>query len=232
MLALLPVRAFALNSRESNPSIIDIPDARIKVHDESNIRFTISNFAHFGNSGDMDDPDGGGVAPCGEYPAYSGKEYFFAGALWIGAEIDTVDQNGDPMLDTLVSIGLDGWIGISSEMYPSPGDDQSLWEERNIGDQEYAAVYVDTLTDPAYIPEDYYDQRLHIPLGVKITQHSMCWSSPGYDETFVIDFILENVWGRDLSNVWLGFYNDADIWHNSESPYGPEQGQRTIFAVL
>ena len=199
------------------------PDTQWKVHRASNIHFTITNFGHIGNANGVPDPETGELAPGAEFPANSGLDYLFLGALWIGAEVDTIDQYGNPILDTLVSTGADGWLDIASELLP-PGGEESLWEEEIFGDEEFFAVFSDTLTDPRYVPYDPYDGRLHIPLGLKIIRNSFCWSSPGYHELFFLNYYLENIGGRNLHNAWIGMYYDGDVMHESESPYGPEMG--------
>jgi len=213
-----------MNGQDFNPVITDVPDFQAKVHDISNIYFTITNFGILGSmSGNYVDPDWQGRMPGTEFPAGSEIEHLFIGALWIGAEVDTVDEYGNPALDTLVSVGFDGWWG-TMELLPSPTGEESLWEDNIIGDQEYYAVYYDTTTNPQYVTPDPIDMRYHIPLGLKITQNSICWRSSGYDEIFIINYNLENIGGRDLHNVWAGLYYDGDVAHISEPPYGEESG--------
>ena len=210
--------------KDSRHITTEAPDAQWKVHRASNIHFTITNFGHIGNAHDVMDPDTGELAPGAEFPGGSGLDYLFMGCLWIGAEVDTIDQYGNPILDTLVSVGGDGWLSIDSELWPPPEGEESLWEEEIFGDEEFFAVFSDTLTDPAYVPPDPYDGRPHIPLGLKITRNSLCWSSPGYDQLFFLNYYLENIGQRYLHNAWIGIYYDGDVWHESEDPYGPEQG--------
>lgn len=221
---IIPANLWGVASNRGHPLITDTPNIQIKVHRASNIHFTISNFAQFGNAHQLPDPDSGVLAPGAEFPAGSGLEHLFIGCLWIGAEIDTIDENGNPILDTLTSVGGDGWLSISSELLPAAAGEESLWEEEISGDEEFFAVFSDTLTDPVFVPPDPYDQRPHIPLGLKVTRNSFCWSSPGYDELFFLDYYLENIGQRYLHNAWIGIYYDGDVWHESENPYGSEQG--------
>ena len=221
---LIPAIAVAMSSKMVDQRITTAPGIEVEVHDASGAYFTITNFGQVGSmSGAYDDPDWEGIVPGAEFPAASDIDYLFIGALWIGAEVDTVDGSGNPVLDTLVSVGFDGWWGID-ELLPPPTREESLWEEEVFGDQEFFAVYYDTTTNPSYVSPDPIDQRNHLPLGLKITQNSFCWSSPGYNEIFVINYFLENISGRDLHNAWAGFYYDGDVYHSSEMPFGPEQG--------
>ncbi|MEE9553210.1 MAG: T9SS type A sorting domain-containing protein [candidate division Zixibacteria bacterium] len=224
IILLFFVYAVAMDSGKSNPQITVVPGVQAKVHDASNIYFTITNIGQLGSMGDMNqDPEWEGWTPGAEFPAGSEIDYLYAGAIWVGAEVDTVDEYGNPVLDTLVSVGWDGWWNVT-ELFPLPPDEQSLWEQLIFGDEEFFAVYYDTLTNPMYVPQDPIDQRPHIPLGLKITQNSFCWSSQGYDEIFILNYYLENIGGRDLHNVWFAIYFDGDVFHESESPFGNEEG--------
>ncbi len=199
---------------DSRPTLTDTPDTQYKVHDASNIYFTISNYGMTGSWA--------GETPGAEFPAASGIDYLFFGALWIGAEVDTIDGQGNPILDTLVSVGFDGWMGVMELFPPFPGE-ESLWEEIIFGDEEFFAAFSDTATDPRFVGWDPIDGP-HIPLGLKITRNSFCWSSPGYDELFFLNYYLENIGGRNLHNAWIGILYDGDVMHESEHPYGPEEG--------
>lgn len=229
IIAILPFllwvsAAYGAALKDGHHITTEAPDAQWKVHRASNIHFTITNFGHIGNAHDLMDPDTGELAPGAEFPGGSGLDYLFMGCLWIGAEIDTIDQYGNPILDTLVSVGGDGWLSIDSELWPPPEGEESLWEQEIFGDEEFFALFSDTLTDPAYVPTDPYDGRPHIPLGLKIIRNSFCWSSPDYDQLFFLNYYLENIGQRYLHNAWIGIYYDGDVWHESENPYGPEQG--------
>ncbi|MEE8418447.1 MAG: hypothetical protein V3S06_07270, partial [candidate division Zixibacteria bacterium] len=222
IIAILPIllwvsAAYGAALKDSRHITTQAPNTQLKVHRASNIHFTITNFGHIGNGHDLMDPDTGELTPCAEFPAHSGLEYLFLGALWIGAEIDTIYQ-GNPILDTLVSVGADGWLSIASELLPPPEGEESLWEEEIIGDEEFFAVFSDTLTDPRYVSDDPYDGRPHIPLGLKITRNSFCWSATDYDQLFFLNYYLENIGQRYLHNAWIGIYYDGDVWHSSESP--------------
>lgn len=209
-------------SRDNSPSIItQVPNLQLRVHRASNIEFSITNYGIIGSQGqDEIDPETGEPAPSAEFPAGSNLEHLFQGCLWIGAVVE--DPHNPGVFDTLVSVGNDGWWGSIFEFFPPPMEYESIWKVQYIGDEEYYAIYFDTVTYG--VTPDPNDGRPHIPLGLKITHHSLCWSSPGYDEFFVINYYIENIYDRDLQDVWLGIYYDGDVMHMSENPYGPDQG--------
>jgi hypothetical protein len=187
------------------------------VHRWPNINFSVTNFGflgsregQFGDTEEFFDP-----APGAMFPAGSDLDYLFQGAIWIGAEIDTVDQNGNPVVDTLVSVGADGWWGNVYELWPGDRPGGAMWRDNITADEEIYAVYFDT-TIRNYPYWDPNDQRPHIPLGLKITQQTKAWSSPDFNEFIILDYIIENIGARFLHNIWIGFYYDGDVWHYSQ----------------
>jgi hypothetical protein len=152
--------------------------------------------------------------------------------------VDTVNALGQPALDTLVSIGNDGWWGNLFEMFPDipPGGTIKVKSTRptsvypygdTLGaksEQDYIAVYTDTFTTSSFVDPDPNDGRPHIPLHLAITQKSYSWSYE-YAEDFVLfDFDIRNIGRKALKNVWIGMYIDGDVYHTSENGYGIEQG--------
>jgi hypothetical protein len=216
------------------------PNTQLRVHDVGKVFLSITNYGFFGSqSGEIPEYTGRYlVAPSCEFPGGSGLEYLFQGALWIGAEVDTTDNLGRPALDTLVSIGNDGWWGTLFEMFPDipPYGGIKVRSTRppdvypngdTVGaksEQDYIAVYTDTFTTSSFVPPDPNDGRPHLPLYISITQRSYAWSYE-YAEDFVLfDFDIANIGGRNLKNLWVAQYIDADVSHSSENPYGQEQG--------
>jgi len=219
-----------------------LPNTQLRVHDVGKLWLSVTNFGFFGSQGGEYGGDDGGyyiIAPGCEFPGGSNLDYLFQGALWIGATVDTVDDFDNPALDTLVSIGNDGWWAGVAELYPDfppngaiqvrsirPSESYPFGDTANsISEQDYIAVYSDTHTNQSYVNPDPNDQREHIPLGIEITQKSYSWSYE-YAEDFVLfDFDIANMNSDvDLKNVWIGLYIDADVAHSSENPYGAEQG--------
>lgn len=214
------------------------PNSQIKVHDVGKIWLTVSNYATFANPHDLPDPrNQDALAPSCMFPGGSNLEYLFSGFLWIGAQRDTIIA-GNPALDTVVSVGGDGWESIESEMWPDfpPNGEIIVRSTRPpdvypygdtvdaISEQDFISVFTDTKTDPSYVPTDPYDGKPHRPLGIEVTQKSYAWSYE-YAEDFVLfDYDIVNIGNQNLRDVWLALYIDADVWHTSENPYGVEQG--------
>ncbi|MFC2170658.1 T9SS type A sorting domain-containing protein [Calditrichota bacterium] len=203
-----------------------------RVHRQGNIWMNITNYGFLGNSGNhsqnqLGDPETGGWAPQCEFPAGSGSQYLFQAGLWIGAIVET-DSGEYPR----VSHGIEGWAGGWGGMEMWPGydfEDPGIIERSNRkrlknyldddvysydakASQEFIATFTDTsLVDPIGRILRTQSDGAHVPLGVKVTQHSMQWDASGFDDFIIIDYNIENIGSRALKNVYLGLLVDADI---------------------
>ncbi|MFH1688229.1 MAG: hypothetical protein ABIE70_12005 [bacterium] len=144
-----------------------------------------------------------------QYPKNSNVSYLFGGAFWVGAIVGR---------DTLVSVGADGWQR-AYEMYPDiapfgemiyrsnsdPGEPEFAGA---ISEEDYVAVYTDTLTEG--VPADFFG-RSHQPLNIEVTQASYAWSYD-YAEDFVLfDYQIKNIGDRPLHEVYMAIYVDCMV---------------------
>ena len=136
----------------------------------------------------------------------------------MGATIDTVDGNGNAILDTLVSVGNDGWWTSMYELLPPTSGIQTIWRDQINADDEIFAIYSDTCTDPSVVIPDPVDSLPHIPLGIVIRQHTMCWSTSGYDDFIILEYSIENIYNRPLHDIWAGIFYDGDIFYRPDRP--------------
>jgi hypothetical protein len=219
-LSFLVSTVYSRGNDQHYPTITSLPNAQLLVHLEPNINLSVTNYGMMGPYGIVG-PDTvwpGETIPGAMFPAGSDLDYLYFGAIWIGAEIDTIDQYGNPILDTLVSVGTDGWWGNVMELFPEEAPGGGMWREEEMADEEIYGVFYDTCEGSFVVP-DPNDQRPHIPLGLKITQHSFAWSSPGYNDFIIIDYVIENILSRYLHNVWVGIYWDGDVFHYQNNPF-------------
>lgn len=186
------------------------PYVEIAVHDIGKIGLTVTNQGHLGTGF----ADGAGNAPSCIYPYPGQQDYLFAGAFWIGAVVGR---------DTLVSVSADGW-NFTREMWPDPGSQpppaggaivaRSIIDgsdEDAVSEQDFICVYTDTVTNPAYVDNDPFDGRPHIPLDIEVTQRSYAWSY-AYAEDFVLfDYSIKNIGVKSLTKVYMGIYIDGDV---------------------
>ncbi|MGB2768211.1 MAG: T9SS type A sorting domain-containing protein [Candidatus Zixiibacteriota bacterium] len=207
-------------SQESDAAWV-MPNVQYRVHTASNLWLCISNWGFLGSQWrELSDPETGLPLPSSPFPGGSDLEYLFQGGIWIGAVV-----NDTPY----VSVALDGWEW-TYELYPDSGVTGSIGENEWWGDQEFVAVYADTLV-PDWGPYPPPDER-HRPLGVKIVQHSYGWETPGYNEFILLDYTIENIGGDTLYEPYVGFYMDVDIAHVNENPYGSYGPQDDITGFL
>ncbi|MGB2697866.1 MAG: hypothetical protein WBD28_08430 [Candidatus Zixiibacteriota bacterium] len=196
-----------------------------RVHRRGNVNFCISNWGYLGSMNRdinespgclfCDHPDSEVHAPSFEFPAGSDLEYLFQGALWIGGVVEG---------ETLVTVGADGWYWIYEFTSSSDIKESGGIRQGGIHDQECISIFADT-ADPA-LPYQWWefpgwDLRRHKPLNVEVTQKSYSWENPPYDDFIILDYTLKNIGDKLISNAYLGFYLDPDIFLLSENPYSP-----------
>lgn len=204
------------------------PNAMNRVHDAGKIRMNFTNYGYFGNDGPQQDgrlfdpcPPGDWAPQC-EFPKGTGQQYLFQAGLWIGALI--VEEGYETKR---VSVGTDGWVNPSiNEFWPGEGESNGILERSTrpgltnclgefvtspqaISDQDFIAVYADTLRDEAFVVEDDVDGP-HRPLGIKVTQKSYSFSQAFAEDFILIDYEIENIAQNYLRNLFVGLYVDAD----------------------
>jgi len=204
-----------------------MPNTQNRSHRVGNVWVTITNYGFFGSQfrqGQLTEQEGpyaGQAAPSFEFPAGSGINYLFQGALWFGALVG---------YDTLVSVGADGWMNVN-ETFPDEGEAGAIiqlstrasseyFSKEAVSEQDYIAVYTDTLTDQAYVATDDKSGRPHQPIGLKIIQKSYSWSYDYAQDFILIDYILFNISDRTIKKPYMALYVDADCWHEATGGEG------------
>ncbi len=208
-------------------SVINI-DTDNRVHRAGAMWMNITNWGYFGNSSvtnaeQMEDPEYPGTwAPQCEFPGGSEDQYLYQGSLWIGAMIQE-----EGFQYPRVSTGSEGWVFPRiHEFYageePDPIIERTsrpnaynrlgdfISSDSAVSEQDFIAVYTDTLTDPNYVNTDPMDGG-HFPLGIKITQKSYAWSYAYARDFIIIDWEIENIADNYLRNLYVGLYIDADV---------------------
>lgn len=177
------------------------PQTQMKSHTAGNLNLVITNWGYFGNTGNYD------TFPWSlEFPSESGQDYLFQGALWIGAVVNS---------DTLVSVGTDGWI-MSNEFFPGTLQGDTIVQRSisklspyfhpdAISEQDLISTFTDTFCP--YTPPD------HVPLEMRITQHSYCWSSYWIEDFVLVRLQIENIREDQatLEDMYAAIYLDGDV---------------------
>ncbi len=205
--------------------------SELRVHKVGKFWLAVTNYGKFGSESlGLTDPCTRNPAPSGEFPAGTGVNYLFQGALWISAIVDT----GALLLpDTLVTVGADGWQQ-DEDMTPD-----LPWETRTIrpnglqqgtcifpysvdavSEQDFIATVSDTTTDPNSIPPGNGFDGPFRPIGLQIIQKSYAWSFD-YSQDFVLfDYVLKNAKTTDINGLYMALYIDADNHNNSVDGQG------------
>jgi len=207
---------------------------QLRTHRVAKYCFPLTNWGFIGSQARRQQESQGGCfnpnpsqdlpAPSFEYPCGSDLDYLFQGALWVGAVVEG---------ETLVSVGADGWLGVY-EMFPATEDQGGCIKEKSIrpstpncnppdtagaiSEQDIIAVYSDTAT--VGINPDDYDRRPHKPIGIQIEQKSYSWSYDYAEDFALIDFTIRNIGQKNVKNIWMGLYVDADVYHISKGAPG------------
>ena len=203
------------NSKKERESLqkVALPFTDYKTHDVGNMWLSIRNTGRFG-----DVPN----EPSCEFPANSGVEYLFSGAIWIAAIVDG---------DTMASIADQGWgAGPGGRRYAFfPGwteDDSIKWNSTRPGphydslavsEQDFIATYSDTSLTAAF--------EGHEPMGIHVTQKSYAWSYSYAEDFILFDFLIENR-SRDIfpepqkyEKLYMGVYIDGDCGYTGITNY-------------
>ncbi|MEE9443981.1 MAG: hypothetical protein V3V99_15055 [candidate division Zixibacteria bacterium] len=182
------------------------------VHNSGKWYFPLGN-GRVPSFGGSVDPETGEVTTNVFFPKGSGNSYVYTILLWIGGVVG---------IDTLVStaadqVSLTGGFELLSAA-PLIG---GLKRTGNFADDEFVAIYSDTISDPGYngVP-NMYDDQTHVPLGVEIRQESYSWADILYDDFVLIKFTVKNILDKNIKNGWIGFYIDPDIYNFPNAPIG------------
>ena len=203
-----------------------LPYTYNRTHRVGKVWLTVNNWGWLGNFNDYvadayADPEYLDWAPQCEFPGGSDVQYLFAAGLWVGSLI--VDENGYSY--PRVSTGADGLVaGEAHEFFPDDHTGiverstrmnaynrlgESISDEAAISEQDFIAVYSDTLVDAYLTPP--VDGVTHEPLGIRVTQKSYAWSYSYAQDILIIDYEVENVASKYLKNLYIGYYVDADV---------------------
>ncbi len=218
-----PTPKQAVRERRPSVSASAIPVVEYAAHNRGNMQLAVANNGTFGTYGEgISDPFTGLLLPSCVFPKNSDLVYLWVGAFWIGAVVGR---------DTLVSVGTDDFYS-TEEFWPevkpfgdikvqSMDPDNPRYAPSARSEQDIIAQYTDTVTNPAFVSRDPIDARGHIPLQIKVNQHTMAWSYSYADDFVLFDYEIQNIGSKRLRRVYMGIWVDGDVWHTSRnSPEG------------
>lgn len=149
--------------------------------------------------------------PSLEYPLNSNVEHLFLAGIWVGA----ISSEGD----TLVSAGAEDTGSSSSspkqEFGPRLEDDFTLlssnplspnFSTAALADQDFRFSFDDINASGGGDNND-----PHIPLGVRVHTKALAYSPPYADDFVILSFDVENASGREMQDLYLGWYNELTV---------------------
>jgi hypothetical protein len=151
------------------------------------------------------DPETGEELRMMDYPNGTDNVYLYGGAIWIGGIVDD---------DTLVSTGLDGWF-FGYEIVPEYLDSGGTYRTGQYADDEFVTTIIDTID----IPFSMYSHSSY-PIGLCIEMKSYSWADTLYDDFIILEYLIINIGGENITDGWIGFYFDNDVYHGSEYSNG------------
>jgi hypothetical protein len=190
---------------------------QLALHDAGRLYLSIGcgGFPPYRNYlGPRRDPETGEWLHSGWFPKDEYIYFFSATALWVGGIV-----NGD----TLVSMAYDPqspWL--PAKFWPPDPESGGIVRSSCYADDEFTAVFTDTVTDTTYVGNYYiYDDTVQTPLGIKITQNSYSWRDTLYDDLVIIDYVIENIGVNFIREGWIGFCSDPDIYDTAWGYFDP-----------
>jgi hypothetical protein len=135
--------------------------------------------------------------------------YPLVGALWIGAEVE--DTSNKMAWDTLVSVSEDCLNTRVHELQLADELGLPRHSDLLLADHQFRISFSDEIGDLSKIKSDPIDERMHIPLGIKITQENLFWETSGYDDFIIVKYYIENERKLSLRNLWIGILSGRDI---------------------
>ncbi len=220
VVALIACLAIGLASASPRP---DIPIAAGQMN------LNISNLGYVGNGFKQ------GYSSC-EYPQHSHVEHLFLGGLWVGAVTaeDTVRVSTGAQDVSNFAAGEN--IREFEDFTVTGSDSVYVWVWTNL---QNAPGDPDDPSTPAYHPDalanlhvgvqfdDYTspESSVHVPLGLKVTLRALAWGNPYADDFVILDYTIQNISGTELSDVYVGYWNDTTVGNTQVSdPYGQGTG--------
>ncbi len=203
-------RTVSLESTASDTGLIPlIPASQLRqlaVHNAGywTVPISCAGFPPYGNyNGTYRDPETNQTAGYAGFPTGTSNQYIFSGGIWVGGIV-----NGD----TLVSASYDNYYTGIYEFWPPDPAAGGVRRTGDFANDEFTAVFTDTVTAPYVTYSNPFDDTTHIPMGIKLTQRSYSWSDSLYDNFVIFEYAIENIRDTYIADGWFGVIVDADVY--------------------
>lgn len=190
------------------------PPARTDIYTNVGLLgLSITNLGYFGNSFSI-------RTPSGEYPLFSNTEHVYSGGIWVGA----VMADGTVRVTT----GSQDANGVSQGNETREFDLIGICEDDGVriisNGQNYDHFSLDALAtmDIECNYNDYADPEGggHLPLGIKINQRTLAWSTKFADDFVILNYNIINISPWELREIYLGLWVDTTVGNTEQTnPY-------------
>ena len=183
-------------------------------HKVNRFRLGVTNLGNFG----------GGLLPVidvftgeeswigSEFPRESQISHFSAGGVMVGAIVkgDTLVSSYGPSF--IIELNPDE-SPFGALKYRSTRSISQKVRDGAVSEEDFIAAYTDTFSS-FQLPQvgfDYFGNRPHKPLNIKITEESYAWTQQ-YAEDFVIfNFSIENIGNDNLKQLYFGIWISPQV---------------------
>lgn len=178
------------------------------VHNSGNLYIPISagyfSYNHMGGYGLGYDVETGESMGSVSFPYPSTSIYLYRGGILFGGVV-----NGDSLVSERF-VNPSNYFN-SSELFSEFPDSGGVVRRATLADDEFRAIYYDTITDQSITGNIGPYDTIHTPLGLRVTQHSFSWKDSLYDDFVIVKYQLENIGSNVINDGFVGFYFDCDI---------------------
>lgn len=204
-----------------------------------NLQMNVTNFGFLGSLPSSAHPMAD--FPSAQWPAGSGVEYLYAGAIWVGALMDGIESvsTGYPETEFYPGAGPEDIIYRSYEGAPNGGHYPGVADDDGDGkvdedwlngrdddgdgrvDEDYAAfgklMYSCWYRDDQEISRRAWPE--HTPLHVGVRQETYQWGETDFNDFVAVHYGITNIGNRYLTNMYVGIYADLDAGPRNRGNY-------------
>jgi len=185
------------------------------------VNLNVTNMGYLGNG--FSNPS----LPSCEYPPNSNVEHIYLAGIWVGA----VMASGQVAVTTGAQDASSLEAGEQFREFAMPTDSTSVrYPVREWSNVQNSDFYHPDALATHHLEVSFNDFQVneagtHTPLGIKVVLRALSWGAPYADDFVILDYRIINLTDDDLTDVYLGFWNDTTVGNTTlTDPYPGSQG--------
>lgn len=185
------------------------------------VNLNVTNMGYLGNG--YSNPS----LPSCEYPPNSNVEHIYLAGIWVGA----VMASGQVAVTTGAQDASSLEAGEQFREFAMPTDSTSVrYPVREWSNVQNSDLYHPDALATHHLEVSFNDFQVneagtHSPLGIKVVLRALSWGAPYADDFVILDYRIINLTDDDLTDVYLGFWNDTTVGNTTlTDPYPGAQG--------